>query len=74
MYVWLHNKTTSTLAGAVLTISNVPNGNYQIRYFDSWLGTYTSPVSIAVTNGTMQINLPTFTSDGDFACEIAAGI
>ncbi|MEN6385468.1 MAG: DUF5060 domain-containing protein [Phycisphaerales bacterium] len=70
MYAWMLNKTTSTLTGAVLTISNVTNGNYQYRFYNTWLGTYTAPTSYNVTNGTMQITLPSMPADNDIACEI----
>jgi hypothetical protein len=72
MYAWLRNKSGSTLTGSVISIPSVANGNYQVRYYDTWLGTYSSPVSISVTNGTMQLTIPTLANDVDIACEIAA--
>ncbi|HAL45879.1 MAG: hypothetical protein A2Y12_14560 [Planctomycetes bacterium GWF2_42_9] len=70
MYVWLRNKTSSTISSATLTISGVQNGTYEVAYYNTWLGTYSSPSTITVTGGVLSAPIPSLTADGDMAFRI----
>jgi hypothetical protein len=70
MLVWLRNNTSSTLSSSTLTISNLQNGNYEVRYYDTWLGTYSAPTLVNVTTGVLQSQIPSLTVDKDIACRI----
>jgi hypothetical protein len=70
VFVWLRNSTSSTISGRTMTISPLPNGTYEVRYYDTWLGTYSSPTTIIVTTGVLQSQIPSLTADKDIACRI----
>jgi hypothetical protein len=70
MFVWLRNSTSSTISGRTLTISGVQNGNYEVKYYDTWAGTYSSPAVITVTTGVLQSTIPSLIADKDIACRI----
>jgi hypothetical protein len=70
MFVWLRNNTSSTLGSSMLTISNLQNGTYEVIYYDTWLGTYSTPALISVTTGVLQSQIPSLTVDKDIACQI----
>jgi hypothetical protein len=70
MYVWLRNKSTSTISGATLTLSGVTNGSYQVSYYNTWTGIYASPSTVSVTTGTLSSSIPSLAADGDIACRI----
>lgn len=70
MYVWLRNKSSSTISSATLTITGVQNGIYEVSYYDTWLGTYSSPSTVTVTSGTLQSAIPSLVADKDIACRI----
>ena len=70
VFVWLRNNTSSTISGRTLTISPLENGTYEVRYYDTWLGTYSTPTLISVTTGFLQSTIPSLTADKDIACQI----
>ena len=70
MFVWLRNNTSSTLSSSTLTIPSLQNGNYEVRYYDTWLGTYSTPTLISVTTGVLQSQIPSLTADKNIACRI----
>jgi hypothetical protein len=70
MFVWLRNNTSSTLSSSMLTISNLQNGNYEVKFYDTWLGTYSTPTLISVTTGVLQSQIPSLTADKDIAYRI----
>ncbi len=70
VFVWLRNNTSSTISGRIMTISPVQNGTYEVRYYDTWLGTYSTPTVISVTTGVLQSQIPSLTADKDIACWI----
>jgi hypothetical protein len=70
MFVWLRNNTSSTLSSSTLTIPSLQNGNYEVKYYDTWLGTYSTPTLISVTTGVLQSQIPSLTADKDIACRI----
>jgi hypothetical protein len=70
MFVWLRNNTSSTISGRTMTISGLQNGTYEVRYYDTWLGTYSTPTIITVTTGVLQSTIPSLTADKDIACRI----
>ena len=70
VFVWLRNNTSSTISGRTMTISNLQNGTYEVRYYDTWLGTYSKPTLISVTTGVLQSLIPSLTADRDIACWI----
>jgi hypothetical protein len=69
MYAWLRNKTSSTVS-SILTISGVQNGTYELTSYNTWLGTYSSPSTVSVTNSVLSIPIPSVTADGDIAFRI----
>jgi hypothetical protein len=70
MFVWLRNSTSSTISGRTMTISPLQNGTYEVRYYDTWLGTYSTPTMISVTTGVLQSQIPSLAADKDIACRI----
>jgi hypothetical protein len=70
VFVWLRNNTSSTISGRTMTISPLQNGTYEVRYYDTWLGTYSTPTMISVTTGVLQSTIPSLTADKDIACRI----
>ena len=70
VFVWLRNNTSSTISGRTMTISSLQNGTYEVRYYDTWLGTYSTPTIITVTTGILQSTIPSLTADKDIACRI----
>jgi hypothetical protein len=70
VFVWMRNTTSSTLSNAILSVYNLSNGNYEVRYYDTLAGTYTTPTYVNVTNGTLQSPIPSLTADKDIACRI----
>ncbi len=70
MFVWLRNNTSSTLSDSTLTISSLQNGNYGIKYYDTWTGKYSIPAMINVTTGVLQSPIPSLNADKDIACLI----
>ena len=70
MFVWLRNNTLSTLNDSTLTIPSLQNGNYEVKYYDTWAGTYSTPTLISVTTGILQSQIPSLTADKDKACRI----
>jgi hypothetical protein len=70
MFVWLKNNTSSTLSGSTLTIFSLQNGNYEVKYYDTLTGTYSTPTLINVTTGVLQSQIPSLTADKDTACRI----
>jgi hypothetical protein len=70
VFVWLRNNTSSTISGRTMTISGLQNGTYDVRYYDTWLGTYSTPAIITVTTGVLQSQIPSLTADKDIACRM----
>jgi hypothetical protein len=70
VFVWLRNNTSSTISDRTLTISPLQNGTYEVKYYDTWLGTYSTPTLISVTTGVLQSQIPSLTADKDIACRI----
>jgi hypothetical protein len=70
VFVWLRNNTSSTISGRIMTVSGLQNGTYEVSYYDTWLGTYSTPTTIIVTTGVLQSQIPSLTADKDIACRI----
>ncbi|MGD0597049.1 MAG: DUF5060 domain-containing protein [Sedimentisphaerales bacterium] len=70
VFVWLRNNTSSTISSRTMTISPLQIGTYEVRYYDTWLGTYSTPTLISVTTGVLQSTIPSLTADKDIACRI----
>jgi hypothetical protein len=70
MYVWLRNKSSSTISTASLTIPGVQNGTYEASFYNTWSGAYASPSTVSVTAGILSVPIPSLAADGDIACRI----
>jgi hypothetical protein len=69
-FVWMRNNSSSTISNAILSVPGLTNGNYRVSYYDTLTATFTSPVVVNVTNGTLQIAVPSLAADKDIACTI----
>jgi hypothetical protein len=70
MYAWLRNKSSSTISTASLTIPGVQNGTYEVSFYNTWSGAYSSPLTVNVTAGILSVPIPSLAADGDIACRI----
>jgi hypothetical protein len=70
MYIWLRNNTSSVLSSLTLTIPELQNGTYEVKYYDTWLGTYSTSTLINVKTGVLQSQIPSLKADKDIACRI----
>ena len=70
IFVWLRNNTSATLSNSILTITDLQNGNYEVKYYNTWAGTYSKPDLINVTTGVLQSQIPSLTADKDIACYV----
>ena len=70
MFVWLRNSSSSTISGRTMTITGLQNGSYQVNYYNTWTGVYSSPSTVSVTAGTLSSSIPSLAADGDIACRI----
>jgi hypothetical protein len=70
MFVWLRNNTSSSLSNSTLTIPGLQNGTYEVKYYDTWAGTYSAPALISVAAGVLQSQIPSLAADKDIACRI----
>lgn len=70
MYVWLRNSSSSTISSATLTIPGVQNGTYEVAFYNTWQGTYSSPSTVVVTGGVFSVSVLSLAADNDIACRI----
>ncbi len=63
------NGAPPAVTGAMLTVPNVTNGNYSIRYYNCLTGAVTAASPVVAANGTLTIALPTLSWDMAFTLE-----
>jgi hypothetical protein len=71
-FVWVHNQGGSSLGGASVTLSALPNVSFTLRSLDPWKGTWSEPSTATVTATSLQLELPTLAGDQDLAYWLAA--
>ncbi len=80
---WLHHKenvwkravaegkTPGTVTDATVTLDDVPAGNHELIWFDSWKGGELSRVELEHAGGALKLTVPAFSRDVAFKLRIA---
>lgn len=51
-----------TVSGMTLSVP-MDNDNYQVSFYDTYTGTYSTPITTGVSSGTLSVTVPNFTRD-----------
>ena len=70
MFVWLRNTRTFKINNVVVSIMELANGTYEVRYYDTWAGSYAAPEQELVTSGMLESQISSLDVDEDIACWI----
>jgi hypothetical protein len=71
-FVWLHNQGAATLYGASVTLTALPAVTFTVRSFNTWTGAWGDPQALAVSGGSLKLELPSLAGDLDMAYWLAA--
>lgn len=69
--LWLHNRGGSTVNGASVTLSQMPDGSYSAQSFDTWTGAWGTAAAAQASGGTLTLPLPSLSADRDVAYWLA---
>jgi len=70
VFVWLRNPAYYTIKRLTLTVKDIPNGTYRVRYYDTKTGKFYNPQKIEVADGKLKTELDYLIPDQDVACVI----
>lgn len=66
VYGWVVNPKTD-VAGDRISVSGLQNGRYRARLFHTWRGTFLEKKEMTVTNGTVELGIPSLRTTGGHA-------
>ena len=70
-FVWLRNKSGSTMSSVSFTLSLVPNGTYTAKTYNTSTGVWSDPQTVSVTTGSLTFSVGSLTANQDKACWVA---
>jgi hypothetical protein len=67
VYVWIYNKSGGALSNLKIKVDGVSNVTYESKTFDTWKGTFGSPVMLSGANGSVETSVSSLAAYTDMA-------
>lgn len=70
VFAWMRNPAHYTLKNLTLTVKDISDGSYKVKYFNTKTGKYYNTQQVNVTGGQLKTNIDYLLPDQDVACVI----